>query len=154
MFIDIAYLLLVHTYVRHLLILSAVTMTFRLLTNTSILSKIKVAPRIIGAKRLVHASAADDLEHQILDEFSQKYLGGRRVDFTDKLNFVSSIKQEAIPIYRTMRTNGEFVDTKFDSILSKDRAIDIYKKVKNKNNKKFPVTLIRRFILDVPYDCS
>uniref|UniRef100_A0A0K0DYT9 2-oxoisovalerate dehydrogenase subunit alpha n=1 Tax=Strongyloides stercoralis TaxID=6248 RepID=A0A0K0DYT9_STRER len=62
-----------------------------------------------------------------LSEFSEKYLGYRKAEFTEKMTFLDSTKSKAIPIYRVTNSEGNFTDPSQDPKFSKDEALKMYK---------------------------
>lgn len=70
-------------------------------------------------------------DNAILEEFSQKFLGSRKVSFTERLNFLDSAKDEAIPIYRIMGIDGKFIDPSLDPNIPKENLVQMYKQVRN-----------------------
>jgi len=76
------------------------------------------------ARRLFSAKNSDEFR---LDEYSRKYLGGRKTRFTEDLKIVDSNAFETFPIYRVTNSEGEFIDESQDPQLSKETAIKMYR---------------------------
>ncbi|TKR64736.1 hypothetical protein L596_025225 [Steinernema carpocapsae] len=61
-----------------------------------------------------------------LKEYSKKYLGDRKVEFTETLNIVDPKSLATFPIYRSTDCNGEFITPASDPNFTKEQAIKIY----------------------------
>uniref|UniRef100_A0A915BXL2 2-oxoisovalerate dehydrogenase subunit alpha n=1 Tax=Parascaris univalens TaxID=6257 RepID=A0A915BXL2_PARUN len=64
-----------------------------------------------------------------LHQFTEKYLHQRKVEFTEKMNFVKPSNMPAMPIYRVTDSNGKFIDPIQDPNLDKDFALKVYHKM-------------------------
>ncbi|KAI1721718.1 dehydrogenase e1 component domain-containing protein [Ditylenchus destructor] len=63
-----------------------------------------------------------------LNEFGKKYLGNRKVEFTETLEIKDwRDVAQPFPIYRMTNAQGEFIDRSQESLFSKDMLIDIYR---------------------------
>uniref|UniRef100_A0A0N5BBE4 2-oxoisovalerate dehydrogenase subunit alpha n=1 Tax=Strongyloides papillosus TaxID=174720 RepID=A0A0N5BBE4_STREA len=83
------------------------------------LRKLQFLPNVIR-----RASSSDAFK---LAEFSEKFLGYRKAEFTEKMAFLDSTKDKAIPIYRVTNSEGQFTDPSQDPKFSKDEALKMYK---------------------------
>lgn len=91
-------------------------------------------PRVVlsarsGLSRIAFRSlsAAKDGDEFRLKEYSDKYLGYRKVAFTEKLVITDSGKIPTLPIYRVTDSKGKFIDASQDPRFDKETALKIYK---------------------------
>nr|CAD2193273.1 unnamed protein product [Meloidogyne enterolobii] len=61
-----------------------------------------------------------------LQEFTGKYLGNKKVMFTERLEFKTPKDCDAMPIYRCVDSNGNFLDENEESKFTKEFAQKIY----------------------------
>ncbi|VDD92482.1 unnamed protein product [Enterobius vermicularis] len=79
---------------------------------------------VAAASRAGYATTESDAFR--LKEFSEKYLHGRKVSFTENLEFICPEKVPVLPIYRVTDTNGEIMDSSQDPHLDKETSLKIY----------------------------
>uniref|UniRef100_A0A0N5C9G4 2-oxoisovalerate dehydrogenase subunit alpha n=1 Tax=Strongyloides papillosus TaxID=174720 RepID=A0A0N5C9G4_STREA len=82
------------------------------------LRKLQFLPNVIR-----RASSSDVFK---LAEFSEKFLGYRKAEFTEKMAFLDSTKDKAIPIYCVTNSEEQFTDLSQDPKFSKDEAFKMY----------------------------
>ncbi|CAI5444407.1 unnamed protein product [Caenorhabditis angaria] len=85
---------------------------------------IQISRRNFGLARKCLAVEGDAFR---LDEYSGKYLGHRKVNFTEKLEIIDANKTAAIPIYRVTNAVGDVIDQSQDPKFDKDQALKMYK---------------------------
>lgn len=93
----------------------------------------KLANRMNWSSRQIATSVIrlsnDASDKAMLREFSQKFLGARKVDFTQQMTFLDSANDDAIPIYRIMGVDGKFFDSSQDPDIPRENLVKIYQQV-------------------------
>ncbi|TKR64742.1 hypothetical protein L596_025230 [Steinernema carpocapsae] len=87
------------------------------------LSRSTVVRRIAVSAAPSVRSYSDDFR---LKEYSEKYLGDRKVEFTERLDIVDPKSFPVFPIYRATDSNGEFINPENDPNFSKEEAVKMY----------------------------
>lgn len=65
-----------------------------------------------------------------LREFQENFVGGRRIQLTNSMQFIDSATMDAIPIFRVMDLDGKVINEAHDPKFPKEKLVDIYKKVR------------------------